>query len=50
MFWSALRGWGERALATGILTIADIKNSDPAACTLRGGVLSPSPVPEDRPG
>ena len=50
MFWSALRGWGERALATGILTIADIKNGDPAACTLRGGVMPPSPVPEDRPG
>jgi hypothetical protein len=27
MFWSALRRWGERALAADILTIADIKGS-----------------------
>jgi hypothetical protein len=27
MFWSALRRWGERAVAAGILTIADIKGS-----------------------
>jgi hypothetical protein len=46
MFWSALRGWGERALATGILTIADIRNDPEAACTLHGGVMSPSPVPD----
>jgi hypothetical protein len=25
MFWSALRRWGERAVAAGFLTIADIK-------------------------
>ena len=25
LFWSALRRWGESALAAGILTIADIK-------------------------
>jgi endogenous inhibitor of DNA gyrase (YacG/DUF329 family) len=50
MFWSALRRWGERAVAAGFLTIDAVKNGDPAACMLRGGVMSPSPVPEDRPG
>ncbi len=34
MFWSALRLWGERALAVGVLTIEDIRNGDPTACTL----------------
>jgi len=29
-----LRRWGERALAAGVLTIPDIRNGDPAACTL----------------
>jgi hypothetical protein len=33
-FWSALRRWGERAVAAGILTVADIKKGDPAAYTL----------------
>jgi len=33
-FWSALRRWGERALAADILTIGDIRNGSPAACTL----------------
>ena len=33
-FWTALRIWGERALAAGVLTIVDIKDGDPAACTL----------------
>jgi hypothetical protein len=26
MFWSALRRWGERAVAAGIVTIADLRN------------------------
>ena len=26
MFWSALRGWGEQAIAAGTLSIADVKN------------------------
>ena len=34
LFWSALRRSGERALAEGILTIADIRTGAPAACTL----------------
>jgi hypothetical protein len=34
MFWSALRRWGERAGAAGILTIGDIRSGNAAACTL----------------
>jgi hypothetical protein len=44
LFWSALRRWGERAVADGTLTIADIRNGDPAACTLLGAAVSPPPV------
>jgi hypothetical protein len=44
LFWSALRRWGERAVAAGILTIAEIKEGDPAACTLPGAAISPPPV------
>jgi hypothetical protein len=33
-FWSALRRWGERAIDAGVFTVADIRNGDPAACTL----------------
>jgi hypothetical protein len=33
-FWSALRRWGEHAIAAGTLTITDMKNGDRAACTL----------------
>jgi hypothetical protein len=43
-FWSALRRWGERAVAAGILTITDIRSGDSAACTLPGACLSPPPV------
>jgi hypothetical protein len=45
-FWSALRRWGERAVAAGILTIADIRNGDPAACTLLLAAGSPGAVDE----
>jgi hypothetical protein len=34
MFWSAVRRWAECAVADGVLTVADIRNADPAACTL----------------
>jgi len=44
LFWSALRRWGERTVAAGILTIADIRNSDPTACTLPGAAISPPPL------
>jgi hypothetical protein len=49
LFWSALRRWGERAVAAGILTITDIRNGDPAACTLLGAPISPprQPVPAE---
>jgi len=40
-FWSALRRWGERAVAAGILTVGDIRNSAAAACTLQLGSNSP---------
>ena len=43
LFWSTLRRWGERAVAAGSLTIADIRNGDPAACTLPGTSISASP-------
>jgi hypothetical protein len=33
-FWTALRRWGERAVAAGILTIDDIRNGHAEACTL----------------
>jgi hypothetical protein len=49
-FWSALRRWGERAVAAGVLTIADIRNGAPAACTLLPGAISPSPInPPEKP-
>ena len=34
MYWSAVRGFGERALANGALTMTDIKRGATAACTL----------------
>jgi hypothetical protein len=43
-FWSALRRWGERAIAAGILTIDDIRNGNPEACTLLPGRVSPAPA------
>ena len=46
-FWSALRRWGERAVAAGVLTIDDIKNGDPAACTPLPGTISPVTEPEE---
>jgi hypothetical protein len=44
MFWSALRYWGESAIAAGVLTISDIRDGDPAACTLLRAAVSPPPV------
>jgi hypothetical protein len=48
-FWSALRRWGERAVAAGILTIADIRNGDPIACTLLPRATSAVPIGEATP-
>jgi hypothetical protein len=45
LFWSTLRRWGARAVAAGILTIADIRNGDPAACTLPRAPTSSAPQP-----
>jgi hypothetical protein len=45
-FWSALRRWGERAVAAGVLTIADIRNGAAAACTLLPGGFSSAPISE----
>ena len=36
-FWSALRRWAERALAAGVINLDQIRNGDPAACTLLPG-------------
>jgi hypothetical protein len=46
-FWSALRRWGERAIAAGVLTIPDVRNGDPAACTLLSGADLPEEVRDD---
>lgn len=46
-FWSALRRWGERAVASGVLTVARIRNAAPEACTLLSAVASPEGVSED---
>ena len=43
-FWSALRRWAERAVAAGMLTVADINNGATAACTLLPGGISPVPI------
>ena len=43
-FWSALRSFGERALASGALTVADLQNGRAEACTLRAADERWSPV------
>jgi hypothetical protein len=48
LFWSNLRRWGARAVAAGILTIADIRNGHPAACTLPEGPVSRPLVAEEQ--
>jgi len=45
-FHSASRRWAERALACGLLTIAELQNSDPQACTLRERTEEGSSLPE----
>jgi hypothetical protein len=46
MYWSAVRGFGERALANGILTMADIRTGIAVACTLPQRTELLSPLPE----
>lgn len=43
-FWSALRRWGERAIEAGILTVADVRDGDPEACTLVSRATLPTPM------
>jgi hypothetical protein len=50
LFWSTIRRWGARAVAAGIVTIADIRNADPAACTLPGARVSSPPMPASAEG
>jgi hypothetical protein len=45
LFWAACRTWAERAVALGIISIADLK-ADPAACTPRWGGEAPLPCPD----
>lgn len=37
-FWASARRWGERAVTTGVVSVADIQSAVPAACTLPGAV------------
>jgi hypothetical protein len=47
-FWSAMRRRAERMVAAGVLTVADIRNDDPAACTLLPDGIPPAPLSEHR--
>jgi hypothetical protein len=47
-FWSALRRWGERAVASGMLPVADLRNGTTAACTPLLSGTSSAPVSEPR--
>jgi len=47
-FWSALRRWGERAVASGILTVADVRDGAAVACTLPPGGISPAAISRDQ--
>ena len=42
-FWTALRRWGERAVAAGVLRLDQIRNGAPEACTLLPGGNSLAP-------
>jgi hypothetical protein len=46
-FWSALRRWGERAIAAGIITVADVRDGDPTACTLLLRGTLPAPIDDE---
>jgi hypothetical protein len=45
-FWAATRRWVVAAIASGALTIEDLRCGPPAACTLLGRKERGSPVPE----
>jgi hypothetical protein len=44
--WSALRRWGERAVAAGVLSIDAVRNGRPEAYTLHGTAKAPPPCAE----
>lgn len=46
-FHTAARHWAERAVASGILTIAELRSGDPAACTLLPRGIPPTAVPQE---
>jgi len=50
-FHGAARRWAERAVASGRLSIPELRNGDPAACTLLSGRISGAEVlqPPDDP-
>ena len=43
-FWSALRRWGERAVAAGMLSLDQIRNASAEACTLLPGGDAPARI------
>lgn len=43
-FHAAARAWALDAIATGVMTVADLKNGLPATRTLLSGALSPAPI------
>jgi len=45
-FHSAARRWAEQAVAAGLLTVAELRSGDPAACTLLPGGETLSAEPE----
>ena len=44
-FWSAARRWAETAVASGFLSVDDIRNGAIEACTLLLEAGSPAPIP-----
>ncbi len=48
MYWSAVRGFGKRALADGLLTMIDIQTGSAAACTVPQCAELMPPLPETR--
>jgi hypothetical protein len=47
-FHSAARRWAECAVASGLLTVGELRRGDPAACTLLSGGISHGEVSEHR--
>jgi len=43
-FWTALRRWGERAVAAGLLRLDQIREGAPEACMLLPGGEAPAPA------